>query len=134
MDTISLGVVGLSATVLTLVTVFCLGFTVAFLGDAVGLGSCFFAIAVFLVLGTLGTWDHRDLFRREIWIWSSGLDDMPPRKKCYHHLPRFICSAEDPTYLVFEAAGCPVAALFRLRCGACFAKSAFSSFHLIQPR
>jgi hypothetical protein len=50
----SLGVVGLSVTVLTLATAFCLGFTVAVLGAAVGLGSGFFGLAVILLAVTLG--------------------------------------------------------------------------------
>jgi len=50
-----LGVVGLAATVLTLAAAFFLGFPVAGLGAAVGLGSGFSGLAVFLVVVTLGS-------------------------------------------------------------------------------
>lgn len=45
---------GLSATVLTLVATFFLGFTVTALGTAVGLGSGFLGLAVFLVEVSFG--------------------------------------------------------------------------------
>jgi hypothetical protein len=50
-----LGVVGLAATVLTLAAAFFLGFPVGGLGAAVGLGSGFSGLAVFLVVVTLGS-------------------------------------------------------------------------------
>jgi len=48
-----LGVVGLVAAVLMLASAFLLGFPVVGLGAAVGLGSGFLGLAVFLVVGRL---------------------------------------------------------------------------------
>ena len=50
-------VVGLSAAVLTLTAAFLLGFILAALRAAVGLGTGFFVLAVFLVAVTLGCLD-----------------------------------------------------------------------------
>jgi len=52
--TTRLGVVSLAAAILTLAAVFFLGFPFASLGAAVGLGSAFSGLAVFLVAVTMG--------------------------------------------------------------------------------
>ena len=52
--TTRLDVLGLSATVLTLVAAFLFGFTVAGLGAAVVFGPSFLSLAVFLVVVTFG--------------------------------------------------------------------------------
>jgi hypothetical protein len=52
--TTNLGVEGLAAAVLTLLAAFLLALPVARLGAAVGLGSGFLGLAVFLVVVTIG--------------------------------------------------------------------------------
>ena len=67
--TTRLGVVCFAAEVSTLAVAFFLGLPAAGLGAAVGLGSGFLGLAVFLVAVTLGFLERfRDRLRRGIWI------------------------------------------------------------------
>ena len=82
-------------------------------------------------------WRLRDRLRRgiNIWGWSGGgLENTPPRTTWFQPSPRSICSVEGPARWAFGAAGWPVAALLRTHSVAYFARAAFASFHLIQPR
>jgi len=75
--------------------------------------------------------------RRGIWFgfWScAGLLNTPTSDDVIQPLAQVICSAEDPARRGFEAIGWSVALLFWQRSGACFARAALASFHLLQPQ
>ena len=63
-----------------------------------------------------------------------ALATRPPLTTWFHPSPSSICSAEGLARWAFGAAGWPVAMLFRLRSGACFARDALASYHFTQPR
>ena len=139
--TIRVGVVGLTATVLTLAAAFLGGgaFPVTSLRAMVGLCWGFSGLPVFLVAVTPG-FSHASVTDWIEWLGfglvggvAVALTTRPPRK-WFHPSSRSICSAEGPTRWAFGAAGLPIATLFRPRSGACFAMAAFASFQFTQPR
>ena len=132
--TTRLGVVGVAAAVLTLAAAFFLDFPEARLGAAVDLSSGFWGLAVSLVAVSIG------FSGASVTGWGGGLGCglvggfVVALTTWFHPSARSIYSAVGPARWALGAAGWPVATLFRLHSGACFARAALASFHFTQQR